>query len=167
MQLWRVPDGPALSWDRTPSLKEATVTELVLETLSEEECLQLLKGAKYGRVAVVVDHERPQILPVNFVLHGRTVAFVTGSPLLQTWAPLGNVAFEADWVDPTSHEGWDVVVSGVGADITDAVDDLSLKARSGSIETWAPGHKDRWIAIVSPHFAGRRLYNPAPAPVFS
>ena len=141
--------------------------ETVLERLSEEECLQLLKSAEYGRVAVVADHERPEIFPVNFVLHEKTVAFVTGSPLLQAWAPLGKVAFEADWIDPSSHEGWDVVVTGVGADITDAVDELSRSARSDRIETWAPGRKDRWISIVNPHFEGRRLYRPAPAPVFS
>ena len=113
--------------------------ETVLERLSEEECLQLLKSAEYGRVAVVADHERPEIFPVNFVLHEKTVAFVTGSPLLQAWAPLGKVAFEADWIDPNSHEGWDVVVTGVGADITDAVDELSRSTRADHIETWAPG----------------------------
>jgi len=104
---------------------------------------------------------------VNFVLRERTVVFVTGSVVLQTWAPSGHVAFEADGVDPHSHEGWDVVVSGIGADITEAIDDLSVMARSDRIETWAPGRKDRWIAIMGAHFNGRRLYRPAPAPVFS
>ncbi|MGC8627404.1 MAG: pyridoxamine 5'-phosphate oxidase family protein [Acidimicrobiales bacterium] len=135
--------------------------ETAFEILSEDECLRLLTGAKYGRVAVVVDHERPEIFPVNFVLHQRTVAFLTSSPILLSWAPLGKIAFEADWVDPGSHEGWDVVVSGVGADITDSVDDLSQLVRAGSFEIWAPGPKDRCIAIIEPHFCGRRLYRPS------
>ncbi len=142
------------------------MADAVLEVLSEDECLRLLAGAKYGRVAVVVDHERPEMFPVNFVLHGRTVAFATSSPTLLKWAPFGHVAFEADWVDLESHEGWDVLVTGVGADITGSVDELSEVVRSERIDIWAPGPQDRWIAIVEAHFSGRRLYRPAPSPAF-
>jgi hypothetical protein len=142
------------------------MAETTLEVLREDECLSLLAKANYGRIAVVVDQARPEIFPVNFVLHERTVAFATSSPLLLTWAPLGKIAFEADWVDPSSHEGWDVVVSGVGADITDSVDDLSRLVRADQIDIWAPGANDRWIAILKPRFAGRRLYRPAPSPTF-
>jgi nitroimidazol reductase NimA-like FMN-containing flavoprotein (pyridoxamine 5'-phosphate oxidase superfamily) len=138
------------------------VSEPTLETLTEDECLRLLKTARYGRVAVVTDQGRPEIFPVNFALHGRTVVFITGSSVMQAWAPLGHVAFEADSVDLSTHEGWDVVVSGEGADITDSLDDISLIARSDRIEQWAPGHKDRWISIVNPRFSGRRLYVPTP-----
>jgi nitroimidazol reductase NimA-like FMN-containing flavoprotein (pyridoxamine 5'-phosphate oxidase superfamily) len=140
--------------------------ETAFEILSEDECLRLLTGAQYGRVAVVVNRDRPEIFPINFILHQRTVAFLTSSPVLLSWAPLGKVAFEADWVDPDSHEGWDVVVTGVGADITDSVDNLSQLVRTGSFEIWAPGPKDRWIAIVEPYFSGRRLYRPTPSPAF-
>ena len=101
----------------------------VLESLSEQECLELLKGVKYGRVAVVTQDGRPTIFPVNFTLHGRTVVFVTGSAMMQARAPLGHVAFEADDIDPSTHEGWDVVVSGEGADITGSLDAQSLMAR--------------------------------------
>jgi len=139
---------------------DAAMADAILEDLSSEECLALLRQARYGRVAVVVDRERPEIFPVNFVLHEQTLAFVTDSPVLLAWAPLGHVAFEADWVDPVTHEGWDVLVTGVGADITDTVDDLSLQARADRIESWAPGLKDHWIAIVRPHFSGRRLRRP-------
>ena len=76
------------------------------------------------------------------------------------------MAFEADSIDPASQEGWDVVVTGEGADISDAVDHLSLLARADRIEQWAPGKKDHWISIVNPRFSGRRLYKPAPSPTF-
>ncbi len=142
------------------------MADTTLEVLGEDECLSLLAQAQYGRVAVVVDQARPEILPVNFVVHQRTVAFATSSPLLLTWAPLGNIAFEADWVDLSSHEGWDVVVSGVGADITDSLDNLSQLVREDQIDIWAPGANDRWIAILKPSFAGRRLYRPAASPTF-
>jgi nitroimidazol reductase NimA-like FMN-containing flavoprotein (pyridoxamine 5'-phosphate oxidase superfamily) len=142
------------------------MSEAALESLSEQECLELLKTVKIGRVAVVTDDCRPELFPVNFVLHGRTVAFLTGSTVMKARAPLGHVAFEADSIDYNTHEGWDVVVSGEGADITDAVDHLSLLARKDRVELWAPGKKETWISIVNPHFSGRRLYTPAPSPTF-
>jgi uncharacterized protein len=136
----------------------------VLESLSEQECLALLKGVKYGRVAVVTHEGRPEIFPVNFTLHGRTVVFITGSAVMQARAPLGHVAFEVDDIDASTHEGWDVVVSGEGADITGSVDVQSLIARSERIDAWAPGPKENWISIVNPHFRGRRLKaSPVPA----
>ena len=142
------------------------MSDAALEDLGETECLALLTQVKYGRVAVVTGEGRPEIFPVNFALHDRTVVFVTSSAVLQARAPLGHIAFEADNIDPSSHEGWDVVVSGEGAEITEAVDQLSLVARSDRIEQWAPGHKDHWISIVNPRFSGRRLYVPSPSPTF-
>jgi len=142
------------------------MSDAALEILDEEECLRLLREVKYGRVAVVTQDGRPEIFPVNFALHGRTVVFVTGSTTMTAWAPLGHVAFEADQVDPVSHEGWDVVVSGEGADISDSVDQLSLIARSERIEQWAPGKKEHWISILNPTFQGRRLYMPTASPTF-
>ena len=60
-------------------------------------------------------------------------------------------------IDASTHEGWDVVVSGEGADITGSVDAQSLMARSERIEVWAPGPKEHWISIVNAHFSGRRI----------
>jgi uncharacterized protein len=140
--------------------------EAALEPLDEEHCLELLKGAEYGRVAVVTGEGRPEIFPVNFSVRGHTVVFITGSPVIQAWAPLGHVAFEADLIDPSTHEGWDVVVTGEGADITDSRDSLALTARSYAIRPWAPGQKDRWISILNPHFNGRRLYTPLGSPAY-
>jgi uncharacterized protein len=133
-----------------------------LEPIDEEHCLELLKSVEYGRVAVVTKEGHPEIFPVNFDVRGHTVVFITGSPVIQASAPLGHLAFEADCVDPTTHEGWDVVVTGEGADVTDSHDPLSLVARSYGIKSWAPGRKDHWIAIINPHFSGRHLYTPVP-----
>jgi nitroimidazol reductase NimA-like FMN-containing flavoprotein (pyridoxamine 5'-phosphate oxidase superfamily) len=133
-----------------------------LEPIGEQQCLDLLKQVEYGRLAVVTADGRPEIFPVNFVLHGRTVVFTTGSAVMQAWAPLGHVAFEADHIDHSTHQGWDVVVTGEGADITDSRDFLALAARSYAIKSWAPGPKDHWVSILNPHFSGRRLYTPVP-----
>ncbi len=136
--------------------------DAALEPIDEEYCLELLKEVEYGRVAVVTGEGRPEIFPVNFAVHEHTVVFITGSAVMQAWAPLGHVACEADYIDPATHEGWDVVVTGEGADITDSRDSLSLAARSHPIKSWAPGRKDHWISILNPHFSGRRLYTPIP-----
>jgi uncharacterized protein len=137
--------------------------DAALEPIDEEQCLELLKRVEYGRVAVVTGEGRPEIFPVNYAVHGHTVVFITGSAVMQAWAPLGHVAFEADYIDPATHEGWDVVVTGEGADITDSRDPMALAARTYAIKSWAPGRKEHWISILNPHFSGRRLYTPAPA----
>ena len=140
--------------------------DAAFEPIDEEECLELLKRVEFGRVAVVTGEGRPEIFPVNFAIHGHTVVFITGSQVMQAWAPLGHVAFEADCIDPATHEGWDVVVTGEGADITEARDSFALVARTYAIRSWAPGTKDRWISILNPHFSGRRLYTPVPAATY-
>ncbi len=137
--------------------------DAALEPIDGEHCLELLKEVEFGRVAVVTGEGRPEIIPVNFAVRGHTVVFTTGSSVVQAWAPLGHVAFEADCIDPVTHEGWDVVVTGEGADITDAGDTLALVARTYPVKSWAPGRKDHWILIVNPHFSGRRLYTPVPS----
>ena len=129
----------------------------VFEPIGEEECLDLLKQVEYGRVSVVTAEGRPEIFPVNFAVRGRTVVFVTGSDTLVARAPSGHVAVEADHIDPETHEGWDVVVSGEGTDITKAVDSFALLARTYAIVSWVPGRKDHWISVLNPHFSGRRL----------
>jgi len=64
------------------------MSEAALESLTEDECLAMLQRTKYGRVAVVNEQESRDF-PVNFVLHGRTVAFATASEVLQSRAPSG------------------------------------------------------------------------------
>ena len=113
--------------------------DAALEPIDEENCLELLKEVEYGRVAVVTGEGRPEIFPVNFAVHGHTVVFITGSAVMEAWAPLGHVAFEADYIDSATHEGWDVVVTGEGADITDSRDSLALAVRSNPIKSWARG----------------------------
>jgi uncharacterized protein len=140
--------------------------ETALDNIDEPECLELLQKVEFGRVAVVTAEGHPEIFPVNFAVHGRTVVFITGSAVIKERAPLAHVAFEADHIDPSTHEGWDVVVVGEGQDITDSVDHVSLVARSQAVLSWAPGRKDHWIAIFNPHFSGRRLYTPAPSPAY-
>jgi len=127
-----------------------------LEHLNRTECLNMLALAQVGRVGFVVDGQ-PEILPVNYALDGDTVLFRTdrGSALNQV--SMANVAFEVDWIDESTQSGWSVLVRGRGECIADAVDPTSERIRRLTLNTWAPGERDRWFTIRPSSITGRRL----------
>ncbi|HYA67396.1 MAG TPA: universal stress protein [Acidimicrobiales bacterium] len=135
---------------------EATTRLGVLEEIGEEECLGLLAGQSVGRL-VVIHQGEPLAYPMNYVLDGRTVAVRTDPGTKLDAATLGRVAFEVDQIDPLSHEGWSVLVRGVGRDITDAIDERSEQIRGSGVQPWAEGEKRHWIAISASHVSGRRI----------
>jgi uncharacterized protein len=135
----------------------------VLGDLTQPECLELLASADLGRIAVVADG-RPLIFPVNFVLDGELVVFRTDAGTKLDHASLDRVAFEVDNVDHDRHEGWSVVVQGVGRELTDALDEASVREQALPLRPWAGGAKDHWIRIVDPRISGRRLTQHDAAP---
>jgi hypothetical protein len=128
----------------------------MLEEIPEEECLALLAGHGVGRLAVTAAGQ-PLVFPVNYILDGRTVAIRSDPGTKLDWASLGRVAFQIDHIDPVHHEGWSVLVHGIGQDITDGLDAWSQGVRSAPLAPWAAGEKGHWLAIASPEFSGRRL----------
>jgi prepilin-type processing-associated H-X9-DG protein len=130
--------------------------DLVMEVLSRTECLELLAGRHFGRIGVVLDGQ-PVILPVNYVFHDGHVALRTDPGTKLTAAAQGHVAFEVDEIDEPSRTGWSVLVTGVGYEVTDALDAASVAARRFPVDTWAPGQKSHWIRIESGQVSGRRL----------
>src|SRR5262245_35950498 len=84
-----------------------------LEVLGREECLILLDRSTVGRVGLSIG-ALPTVLPVNFRLVDEHVVFRTGVGSKLDAATRGAViAFEVDHVDPVSHTGWSVVVTGI------------------------------------------------------
>jgi nitroimidazol reductase NimA-like FMN-containing flavoprotein (pyridoxamine 5'-phosphate oxidase superfamily) len=130
-----------------------------VSTLSEQECLNLLAAHAVGRFVFVDPEGQPMALPVNYVLHDRTIAFRSDPGAKLNGATLDKVAFEIDGTDPLYHEGWSVVVKGVGEDITESTDPLSLEIRAHVLEPWAAGERSHWVAIAHPSFSGRRIRN--------
>ncbi len=134
-----------------------------LEELSEEESLELLASEQVGRLGVIVDGQ-PVIFPVNYVLDGRLVVFRNDPGTKLTHASLDRVCFEVDRIDADRHDGWSVVVQGIGREITGALDDASVRERALGLQTWITGEKGHWVRISTPHISGRRLIPGAAEP---
>jgi hypothetical protein len=117
-------------------------------TLSGEQCLELLRSHRFGRL--VIEHGGlPRIAAASYVVcDDLIVAHVCGMPDLALDACHAAAAFEVD--DPgvgpgsTRGEGWSVVVLGVVRDAAAVAElrgvDLGLgpsAGRSGAARTWA------------------------------
>ncbi|AZP15516.1 pyridoxamine 5'-phosphate oxidase family protein [Streptomyces aquilus] len=92
--------------------------------LDSSEALRLLGGVSLGRV-VFTRHALPQIRPVNHVVDGGDIVIRTheGAALTshtgRADGPGVVVAYEADLIDPDTHLGWSVVVTGYAHLVTD------------------------------------------------
>jgi len=91
--------------------------------LSRAEAMRLLAGIAYGRVVFTRD-ALPAIRPVNHVVEadGRVVVRIrlTARPASAIRADPGVVvAYEADEIDPGTHTGWSVVVTGLARPVAD------------------------------------------------
>jgi nitroimidazol reductase NimA-like FMN-containing flavoprotein (pyridoxamine 5'-phosphate oxidase superfamily) len=127
-----------------------------LSRVPEVECWQLLAGAEVGRVGLLVEN-RPEVLPVNYILDGEHVLFRTAEGGVLTQAASQVVAFEVDHIVDGTHEGWSVLVQGVAEDISHGIDANSERMRRLSLVTWAPGTRHRWLRISPDKVTGRRL----------
>lgn len=128
---------------------------LPIENLSFDDCWELLADDTLGRLAVVVD-SHPEIFPVNYVVHRRSIVFRTaGGTKLWGAAAERSAALEIDGYDPVAKQAWSVVVRGdteVMEDQADkdAVDTLGL-------EPWQPGEKAYYIRLNARAMTGRRF----------
>jgi nitroimidazol reductase NimA-like FMN-containing flavoprotein (pyridoxamine 5'-phosphate oxidase superfamily) len=132
------------------------MTNALLDELSLEECLCLLRDTAVGRMAVIVD-ESPIVLPVNYQLveaSGRTWLAVrtrAGNVLDQERA---QAAFEIDGTDSTHRGGWSVLVRGTVEHVDpDAAD---FRARFDP-EPWIASERNAWLIIEPFAITGRRL----------
>jgi nitroimidazol reductase NimA-like FMN-containing flavoprotein (pyridoxamine 5'-phosphate oxidase superfamily) len=130
-----------------------------IETLSEVECLELLRSHSFGRLALT-DDGQPQIFPVNYAADSSAVVFRTAPGMKLASAPMSRVAFEIDEVDHEQGVAWSVVILGVAHEITNTVDVLSERLRALVVDPMAPGEHRHWIAVVRHGISGRRFRLP-------
>jgi hypothetical protein len=92
--------------------------------LGRAEALRLLGTVSLGRI-VFTQHALPAVRPVNHLMDGDDVIVRVhdGATLASLVAPTDAtgvvVAYEADVIDPETHIGWSVVVTGYARRITD------------------------------------------------
>jgi nitroimidazol reductase NimA-like FMN-containing flavoprotein (pyridoxamine 5'-phosphate oxidase superfamily) len=126
-----------------------------MDVLTDEQCWELLKRNQIGRLAVVVAG-RPDIYPVNYLVHEGQVIFKTaeGSKLASVMTH-HEVAFEIDGYDETTNEAWSVVVAGM-ARVLNREADLDL-ADTLPLFPWNLDPKNHYVAIDADALSGRRF----------
>lgn len=92
--------------------------------LDGAEALRLLGSVSFGRI-VFTRHALPTIRPVNHILMDGDIVIRTheGAALTARARQAGDpgvvVAYEADSIDPETHLGWSVVVTGYARLVSD------------------------------------------------
>jgi len=128
-----------------------------LEILDVKECKRLLARSTFGRIGIT-QAALPVILPLNYRLVDTRIIFRTAAGAKLEAATCGSVVvFEVDSMDPLTHSGWSVIVTGVAALVTD-VDELA-RLEGAAVPRWAPFGKDRFIELPLQMVSGRRLGN--------
>jgi uncharacterized protein len=126
-----------------------------LEMLSEKDCLQLLRSAAIGRLALSV-RALPVVLPVTFVLLPDAILVCTGAETRFDQAcDQAVVAFEVDGFDPATQTGWSVLVQGTATVLT-APAELHEATRVG-LTPWGNPHADSFVKVGLDLVTGRRL----------
>lgn len=96
-----------------------------MRELDRTEALRLLSTVSLGRI-VFTQHALPAVRPVNHLVEGQdiVVRIHDGGALASLVAPADTtgvvVAYEADVIDPDTHLGWSVVVTGYACPVADA-----------------------------------------------
>jgi nitroimidazol reductase NimA-like FMN-containing flavoprotein (pyridoxamine 5'-phosphate oxidase superfamily) len=132
-------------------------TQLV--ELGREECLRLLAGGAFGRVAVNSAGWPPLVRPVFYVFDEPSQSVVFRSAVGSKLASLlrsERVAFEVDCVDLDERTGWSVIVVGPVEEIAGRAE-LERLRRSRRLATWVADASAHYMRIHTTVVSGRRL----------
>ncbi|MGW2618989.1 pyridoxamine 5'-phosphate oxidase family protein [Streptomyces sp. NPDC001500] len=127
--------------------------------LTGAEALRLLGGVSLGRI-VFTRQALPTIRPVNHILvDGDIVIRTDGDAALarytaHTAGEGAVVAYEADDIDPVTHSGWSVVVTGYARLVTDPGE---LARYQALLRPWGTHRTDHAVRIHPDLVTGLRL----------
>jgi nitroimidazol reductase NimA-like FMN-containing flavoprotein (pyridoxamine 5'-phosphate oxidase superfamily) len=126
-----------------------------MDVLTDEQCWEHLGDSQIGRLAVVVGG-RPDIFPVNYVIHEQEIYFKTaeGSKLAAVMAHR-EVAFEIDGYVESTNEAWSVVINGMARILTH--DDDVEAAEHLPLSPWNTDPKFNYVAIEVHELSGRKF----------
>ncbi len=132
--------------------------DVEMRELPRAECLELVAGHRFGRLAISMGDGAPVIRPVNYVFDTSAQAIVfrtaRGSKF-HAMLKAARAAFEIDAIDEESRTGWSVIVSGVVEEVTSPSDVRRLE--SLGLDLWAPGPKPHWMHVRAATVSGRRI----------
>jgi nitroimidazol reductase NimA-like FMN-containing flavoprotein (pyridoxamine 5'-phosphate oxidase superfamily) len=128
-----------------------------LTELSRAQALRLLGSVALGRI-VFTQRAMPAIRPVNHVLDaGHIIIRSHSGTAVVSEADTARgvvVAYEADDIDPVTHLGWSVVVTGTAHLVTDPGEMVRYQHL---ITPWVDGEMDQVIRIRPAIITGFRL----------
>lgn len=128
--------------------------ETTAQLLTRDECLDRLRSASVGRIAVT-HRALPAIVPVNYAMNGSRVLFRTERDGMLARACAGSVvAFEIDELDPAGHGGWSVLVVGMAELLEGSA--AVRAAETGLFSAVGPG-RDQFVAITVGQLTGRQI----------
>ncbi|MEV0494116.1 pyridoxamine 5'-phosphate oxidase family protein [Streptomyces atratus] len=127
--------------------------------LGSDEALRLLGSVSVGRI-VFTRHALPTVRPVNHVLDDGDIVIRTheGAALTSRTRQADGlgvvVAYEADTIDPDTHLGWSVVVTGYAHLVTDPHE---LARYQALLSPWVSRTMDYAVRIHPDLITGVRL----------
>jgi nitroimidazol reductase NimA-like FMN-containing flavoprotein (pyridoxamine 5'-phosphate oxidase superfamily) len=131
-----------------------------LETLSPDDCFDLLGQASVGRL-VYLDEEGPVAVPVNYALAGREIVIRVEGGTKRAAMRQPTLAFEVDDIDGAKQCGWSVIARGNGREVAiEDVPQLLRQLESNPPRPWAEGVHNVWLQITPQSLTGRRLGAP-------
>lgn len=138
--------------DRTATQQPATTK---LEPLDEAIIRDRLHRARVARIAYV-DGDQPMVVPVNIAAdESQHVVLRTAADSALARLDGRRVAIEIDGYDAGMRSGWSILVQGVARDITEAPDADAQRWQRVTVDTWAPGLRDRRLVVLPLSITGR------------
>ncbi|MGO4457100.1 pyridoxamine 5'-phosphate oxidase family protein [Streptomyces sp. M-16] len=110
---------------RTDGQNGAMTATRRMRELDRAEALRLVATVSLGRI-VFTQQALPAVRPVNHLVEGEDIIVrihddgALASLVAPADVPGVVVAYEADAIDPVTHLGWSVVVTGYACPVTDA-----------------------------------------------
>jgi uncharacterized protein len=133
------------------------MTTSALGRLDEALIRDRLRRARVARVAFA-DGEQPLIFPVNVAVDDdQRIAFRTAIDSPLAGLDGRRVAVEVDGYDVATRSGWSVLVLGVARDVTEAADPAAVASKRLPVDSWAPGPRDRVVAVLPLSISGRNV----------
>lgn len=128
----------------------------MIRVLDEQECFDLVRAQTVGRLGFVADG-RVQVIPVNYLVDGRSVVVRTapGGVLTRASDEDAQVAFEVDHHDNTGGHGWSVLMNGPLTSMTES--ELAEVEGVRRVVPWAGSERSLPLRLTIETVSGRQV----------